>query len=179
MNPSEAPLLAGLPPVHGADARLLVLGSLPGAASLAAGRYYAHPRNQFWQLIGHVLGRDLVAMAYEVRLDCLRQSGVALWDVVAEGRRKGSLDAALRMERGSDLAGLIARLPGLRLVAFNGATAARLAPPLDPAVDRIVLPSSSPAHTLPLADKQAAWNALRRAWTGTAGFASPAGPGRV
>ncbi|MFY7850813.1 MAG: DNA-deoxyinosine glycosylase, partial [Brevundimonas sp.] len=71
-----------------------MLGSLPGEASLAAGRYYAHPRNAFWRLMGEVLGEDLQARDYEDRLATLIRHRVGLWDVVGEATRPGSLDTA-------------------------------------------------------------------------------------
>lgn len=151
-----------LAPVVHADARLLILGSLPGDASLAAGRYYAHPRNQFWLLMGGVLGCDLAAMDYSARLIALAAARVALWDVVAGAVRRGSLDAALRDVRLEDVGALVARLPHLRAVAFNGGTAARLGMKLA-GLDHLAyvpLPSSSPANTAPLAVKRAQWDAL-------------------
>jgi hypoxanthine-DNA glycosylase len=154
------------PPVIRADTRLLLLGSLPGAASLAWGQYYAHPRNQFWRLVGAVIGRDLAAMAYAARLEALLDAHVGLWDTVAAATREGSLDAAIRLHAASDLAALAATLPELKAIGFNGGTAARigrrqLGPRL--ALALIDLPSSSPAYTLPFASKRAAWRALA-AW---------------
>ncbi len=152
---------AAFAPVVDAGTRVLVLGSLPGAASLAAGRYYAHPQNGFWRLAGGALGVDLIALAYPDRLAALLAVGVGLWDVVASARRAGSLDAALRDVEAADLAALIATLPALRLVAFNGRTAATIGSrALPPAMPRTTLPSSSPAYTLALAAKAAAWAAI-------------------
>lgn len=138
---------------------MLVLGSLPGARSLAEQRYYAHPRNQFWLLLGTSIGIDLAALPYPERLQAIGAAGIALWDAVAEGRRKGSLDSALSVAARTDLGALVARLPDLRLIACNGQTAARHAV-LDACPERIVLPSSSAAHTLPLHLKQQAWNRI-------------------
>ncbi len=153
---------ASFAPVVDAGTRVVVLGSLPGVKSLAAGEYYANPRNAFWRLIGRVIDVDLVAQPYPDRVAALLAAGVGVWDVVATARRVGSLDGAIREVEGNDLAALIARLPVLRLVAFNGqkagAIGARL---LDPATLRLVLPSSSPAHTLPFAVKALAWGGLR------------------
>jgi double-stranded uracil-DNA glycosylase len=151
-------------PVVDRRTRLLVLGSLPGRASLAAGRYYAHPRNQFWALMSTVIDEDLTALDYDARLERLRAAGVGLWDTVAEATRPGSLDAAIRLRRASDLAGLVRSLPGLRAVAFNGATAARigrrsLAGARD--LDLIDLPSSSPAFTMNVEAKRKLWAPLR------------------
>lgn len=154
---------AHFPPVVDVKTRLLILGSLPGDASLKAGQYYAHPRNAFWRLTGGVIGTDLVALPYAGRLEALKAAGVGLWDVIASARRPGSLDAAIRSAETADLNRLIDGLPALRAVAFNGGTAARLGRRgLTPRAHIVLidLPSSSPAHTRPLADKAAAWAQL-------------------
>ena len=143
----------------------MVLGSLPGDASLAAAQYYAHPRNAFWRLIGGVLGRDLVAMPYPDRLEALKAGGVGLWDVIAGAERPGSLDTAIRNAENADLVGLVATLPRLGAVAFNGGLAARtgrrVLAGVDIGIRLIDLPSSSPAHARPFAEKAAAWAVLK------------------
>ena len=152
-------------PVTRPDSRILVLGSLPGAASLAAERYYAHPQNQFWRLIGAVIDRDLVPLPYEERLTALLEAGIGLWDTVAAATRKGSLDADIRLHAASDLEALAATLPALRAIGFNGATAARIGRAQlagVPGAALIDLPSSSPAYaSLPFAAKRDAWLKLR------------------
>ena len=151
------------PPVTRADTRLLVLGSLPGAVSLAAGRYYAHPQNLFWRLMSAVIARDLVPLVYEARLEALLEAGVGLWDTVAAATREGSLDADIRLHQASDLAGLAGTLPRLRVIAFNGAKSAaigrkQLAGTTLALVD---LPSSSPAYaSLSFERKRDAWCGL-------------------
>ncbi len=154
---------AGLPPVAAANARLLILGSLPGDASLAAVQYYGHPQNQFWRLIGAVLHEDLAPLPYEDRLERLRQRKVALWDVIGAAHRVGSLDTAIKNHEANDLAGLIAGLPELRMVGFNGGTAAKLGrKALGETPQRLIdLPSSSPAFTRPFSEKLAVWTLLR------------------
>lgn len=150
-------------PVVNADTRVLILGSLPGVASLAAQQYYAHPRNQFWPLLAAVLKQpNLPALAYPARLQALLAAGIGLWDVVAQAQRRGSLDANIRDAQANPLPALIAQLPRLHTVAFNGATAARAAVQLTPYpwLRVLPLPSSSPAHTLAFAEKLAAWQAL-------------------
>jgi hypoxanthine-DNA glycosylase len=152
-------------PVVDANTRLLILGSLPGDASLKAGQYYAHPRNAFWRLIGGVIGQPLLhRMDYEDRLALLRRSGVGLWDVIVEAERIGSLDTAIRSPEYADLKTLVAALPNLRAVAFNGGKAAKAGAAClgagDGGIARIALPSSSPAHARPLAEKAAAWDVL-------------------
>nr|WP_295234299.1 DNA-deoxyinosine glycosylase [uncultured Brevundimonas sp.] len=153
----------GFAPVVDTETRLLILGSLPGDASLRAAQYYAHPRNAFWPLIGGVLGEDLLTLRYEQRLDRLTARGVGLWDVIASAERSGSLDAAIRSPEAADLRGLIGGLPRLRAVAFNGKLAAKLGRRIigDVAGVRLIdLPSSSPAHAIPLAGKANIWNSL-------------------
>ena len=112
-------------PVADDRTRVLVLGSLPGDASLKATQYYAHPQNGFWRLIGGVIGRNLAALPYPDRLKVLKAAGVGLWDVIASAERPGSLDAAIRSPEAADLRGLIAGLPNLKAIAFNGVTAAK------------------------------------------------------
>src|SRR5574343_809177 len=154
---------ASFAPVVNADTRILILGSLPGDASLAAAQYYAHPRNQFWRLLGAVLAVPLADLPYPQRLAVMQQHGVGLWDVVAEASRRGSLDSAIRDARANPLAALVAGLPALRVVAFNGQTAGKAAPQLAASgVPMLVLPSSSPAHTLAFDKKLQEWQALSR-----------------
>ena len=153
------------PPVTRPDTRLLVLGSLPGAVSLAQQRYYAHPQNQFWRLIGAAIGRDLADLDYAARLEALLEAGVGLWDTVAAATRKGSLDADIRLHAASDLAALVKALPRLKAIAFNGGTSARIGRRQlgdVPGLALIDLPSSSPAYaSLPFEKKKEAWLALR------------------
>ena len=146
---TSLPLQNCFPPVVRRDTRLLVLGSLPGAVSLAHRQYYAHPQNLFWRLMGRVIDRDLAALDYESRLQALLDAGVGLWDTVAAATRQGSLDADIRLHAASDLAALAETLPELRAVAFNGSTSARIGRQQLAGVDGIDLvdlPSSSPAH---------------------------------
>lgn len=144
-----------------------MLGSLPGEASLAAGRYYAHPQNAFWRLMGTVIGEDLHGLDYDARLATLLAHHVGLWDVVGEAVRPGSLDTAIRDAVHNDLAALVDTLPNLRAVAFNGGKAAKEGRKLlaghEGRLSLIPLPSSSPALTTPFAMKAEAWGALR-AW---------------
>ena len=144
--------------------RVLVLGSLPGEQSLAAGRYYAHPRNQFWRLIGSVIGREIEPLPYEKRLDALLTAGVGLWDSVGSAIRPGSLDGAIRDHEPNPLAALVAQLPNLRAIGFNGlksAAVGRRAVAGGPGLELITLPSSSPALTLPFEAKRQAWLRLQ------------------
>ena len=152
-------------PVVDANTRLLILGSLPGEASLAVGQYYAHPRNAFWRLMGGLLEQpDLHDRPYEQRLVALKARGVGLWDTVAEAERIGSLDTAIRLPVHADLPGLMAALPDLHAVAFNGGKAAKLGHRILGAdggrITRLTLPSSSPAMARTMAWKAEQWAVL-------------------
>ena len=161
---AAATRLQGLAPIAGRDARLLVLGSFPGAASLAAQQYYGHPRNHFWPILAALWGADLVAMPYRRRVAALKRHGLALWDVYAACRREGSLDSAIEDAKPNDLAGLVVRLPTLRAIAHNGgesARAMRVTRALGLPVVR--LPSTSPAN--------ASWSFERKLVAWRAAFA--------
>jgi hypoxanthine-DNA glycosylase len=139
---------------------------LPGEASLAAQRYYAHPQNLFWRLAGAVIGReDLAALDYEARLGALIDAGIGLWDTVASAVRPGSLDAAIREAEHAPLADLVAALPRLRAVGFNGKTSARIgrAHLAGTPLALVDLPSSSPAYaSLSFAAKRERWLQLKQ-----------------
>ena len=107
------------------NARVLILGSMPGAESLRQQQYYAHPRNLFWDLMGDLFGAGR-NLPYEKRLAVLRKTGVALWDVAHSCRRKGSLDSNMTDVAANDFASLFAATPRIHTVFFNGQTAAAL-----------------------------------------------------
>jgi len=158
-----APALRGLAPVVDARTRILVLGSFPGAASLAAGQYYAHPRNALWPILSALCDEELAALPYADRLPRLLSHGVGLWDVLGACERKGSLDAAIRNAAANDFARLRALCPLLETVGFNGQAAGKFAPQFAGAGYRtLVLPSTSPAHaSMGFEQKLLAWRQLR------------------
>ena len=162
MTTPPSSTLSGLAPVIDADLRILVLGSFPGAASLAAGKYYAHPRNQFWPLISAVIGEDLASLPYETRLKRLLAHHVGLWDVLAGCEREGSLDSAIRKPAANDFERLRSLCPELETVGFNGQASGKFAPQFAVAGYRtVVLPSSSPAHmAMSFEQKLAVWRRL-------------------
>jgi hypoxanthine-DNA glycosylase len=171
MAKAKRDLLRSLPPAVAADCRVLVLGSMPGEASLAAANYYAHPRNRFWPLMGALFGFD-PQLPYNERIAALQSAGVGLWDVIGQCERRGSLDAAIvpGSEVPNAIPGLLASLPRLRTVAFNGGKAAQaFRRHLQPALAAEVaarlafhaLPSTSPANAgFGFERLRAAWSVL-------------------
>ena len=154
----------GLPPIARRDARLFVLGSLPGDASLAVRRYYAHPTNQFWRLLGSAIGEELQPLPYAERLRRLAQRRIGLWDVIASASRPGSFDHAIREAEHNRIEHLLRDFPDLQAIAFNGSTASkagrRLIGSAAAGIALVDLPSSSAANTCPFAEKQLAWSSL-------------------
>lgn len=162
----ELPFKSSFLPTVDGGTRVLLLGSLPGERSLAAGEYYAHPSNGFWWLMGEVLGeKQMRDLPYADKLSLLQKYHVGLWDVIASARREGSLDAAIRDAVPRDLVAFAGGMPHLRAIGFNGATAAqRGRKQLFDQGDRwalLDLPSSSAAYaSMPRTTKLVLWRAI-------------------
>ena len=156
-------LSAGFPPIARSDARILILGSLPGERSIREQQYYAHPQNAFWKIMEALYG---IKGEYGARAAHLCDKHIALWDVLHSSVRPGSMDADIRADtaRPNDFADFFARHGDVELIAFNGRKAeqlfARLVDPLQVAmgIRRVGLPSTSPAYAaLSFSGKLAAW----------------------
>ena len=151
--------LAGLPPVIDERARVLILGSFPSAASLAAQQYYAHRQNQFWRVLAAILGQPLPEMDYAAKLAAVKAAGLAIWDVYGACSREGSLDSAIRDAVPNDFARLKKNAPLLRRICFNGKTAGRFVRQVEAlGCETCILPSTSPANAgLDFEAKLALW----------------------
>ena len=168
---NEGAPLQSFSAVARADARVLILGSMPGAKSLQLQQYYGHPHNAFWKIMGQLFDFDAAGMPYAERLAALQAHGIALWDVLASCERAGSLDSAIVDDSivANDFAAFFAVHPAIVRVCFNGAKAEsvfrrRVLPGLvsPHAIEYVRLPSTSPAHAgMPLAAKLAAWQRAR------------------
>ncbi|WP_297812268.1 DNA-deoxyinosine glycosylase [uncultured Methylophaga sp.] len=162
------PLSYSFPPIVGNEPKILILGSMPGVASLQAQQYYAHPRNAFWPIMAGLFEFDL-ALAYPQRCEALAIAGVAVWDVLKACHRPGSLDQHIDPDtiEANDFAGFLARHQQVEAIFFNGAKAEHVfrrhvLPDLTASLTLKKLPSTSPAHaSLRLAQKQAAWQIIR------------------
>ncbi len=165
-------LIYSFAPIADPYAEILILGSMPGQASLAANQYYAHPQNAFWRIIGELLEFDPVAVSYAEKTNALKSARIALWDVLQSCRRAGSLDSSI--ETGSqivnDFSAFFATYTQIRHVFFNGAKAEacfrRYVLKINPSdtIHRIPLtrlPSTSPAHaTLSFVKKRDQWRQI-------------------
>lgn len=161
-------LIHGFPPLANADAHSLILGSMPGQASLRAARYYAHERNSFWRIMGDLIGAG-PDLPYPERLLKLQAAGIALWDVIAACERASSLDADIVGEsvQANDFASFFTVYRNIERIFFNGAAAENsfrrhVLPGLSGHALRLTrLPSTSPAHAaLAYPEKLAAWSVI-------------------
>ena len=149
-NKTAASFCLGLPPVVGAKAHTLILGSMLGVKSLQLRQSYAHPQNAFWKIMATLLSPNpaaVLAMPYAERAQWLLGQGVGLWDVYAACEREGSLDVNIRNAQPNDLQSLRTHCPALAAIAHNGSESfkhAKFTRALGPPVFR--LPSTSPAH---------------------------------
>jgi hypoxanthine-DNA glycosylase len=156
-------------PIIGKRPRVLILGSMPGIASLEAVQYYAHPRNAFWPIMADLFSLD-AQTDYAQRIAQISAAPVILWDTLKRCDRPGSLDASIKRDsvEANDIPGLLGEYPGIRAVACNGAASAnyfrKLVVPQLPAameIELLPMPSTSPANAgMNFAQKLAAWRRL-------------------
>lgn len=166
---ARAQLIKSLKPIINDHARVLILGSIPGAESLRQQQYYANPRNHFWPIIYAIFGREQSG-EYHERVEVVQQQGIALWDVLGEASREGSLDSSIKDGKPNDVKGLLSRYPNIVCIGLNGSKAAedfdKYAKKLLPdGVEVIKLPSTSPTpglHVKSYEKKLEAWAELRQ-----------------
>ena len=160
----SAPEVPGLPPVVGGHPTVLILGNAPSVLSLAAQQYYGNPRNAFWRIAGELFGFDPAAL-YAERAAALVERGVAVWDVLRQCRRVGSLDSAVERDSmvPNDFDAFFSEHPGITRVFFTGGAAEanyRRLVRVNADLTYARLPSTSPAHTMPIDAKLAAWREI-------------------
>jgi hypoxanthine-DNA glycosylase len=151
------------PPIETPDAAVLVLGTMPGRASLRANEYYAHRRNAFWDIMFRIFGAEAANVPYPSRVDFLHERKIALWDVLKTCRRVGSLDQNIEQETANDFAGFFEAHPMVRTIVFNGGKSQacfRRHVGLRAEHQYLLMPSTSPAHTMRISDKAAAWRRI-------------------
>jgi hypoxanthine-DNA glycosylase len=156
----------GFPPVIDAGVETLILGSFPSVASLGKAQYYGHPQNQFWRLVGAVIGEPLPEMDYEKRKRTLLKHRIGLWDIIGTCKREGSLDSNIRNPGHNDFSRVTSVAKKLRRVCFNGKTAGKMEPLfIERGFETIVLPSSSPANTMSFEAKLEQWSRIKAEMT--------------
>lgn len=161
--------IRSFPAIARTDARILILGSIPGRESLRRQRYYAHPRNAFWPIVCQLF--SIQDEDYDSRTAQLSEAGVALWDVLQACFRSTSLDSDIdnRTILTNDFNTFFPGHPAIHRVFFNGAKAEsvylkQVLPQLQGAAAELPLqrlPSTSPAHAaMSLEQKLDAWRVI-------------------
>lgn len=150
----------GFPSILDENTEILILGSLPGDVSIRKHQYYGHPGNNFWRLLGDIIGEDLQGMNYQNRLETLKRNKIGLWDVFKAGKREGSEDAKIKNEEINQFLMLKELAPSLKLVLFNGKKSGKYEPILKAmGYETKVLPSSSGANRRFLKNRKSEWGA--------------------
>lgn len=150
----------GFPAVADENTEILILGSLPGDVSIRKHQYYGHPGNDFWRLLGNIIGENLQSMGYQKRLDTLKRNKIGLWDVFKAGKRDGSEDSKIKNQEINQFSILKEIAPNLKLILFNGKKSGEYEPILRAmGYETKVLPSSSGANRRFLKNRKSEWEA--------------------
>ena len=155
--------ITSFPPVVDKNSKILILGSMPGAKSLQMQQYYAFPQNQFWRIMFSLFDEGF-SDDYEVRINFLKQNGVALWDVIESCERKGSTDTEIKAEIDNNIPDLIKNHPGIQAIFCNGQKAYKNLVKIlgkEFRIPIIVLPSTSPLHTVKFEEKLLSWEQIK------------------
>ena len=156
-------MIASFAPFANDQAQTLILGTMPGAMSLAKQEYYAHKQNHFWKIIYSIFGELPVPENFDAKIKLLQQSKIALWDVLANCEREGSLDSNIKNQIENDIPGLLRKYPKIKTIIFNGQQSQKFFLKKFGAIEGIqfyVLPSTSPANTMKFEKKLEAWSAI-------------------
>jgi len=151
-------------PIIDENARILILGSIPGQESLRKQEYYANPRNHFWKILFDLIGAQL-PRAYSQRVLLIKKHGIGLWDVIESCSRQGSLDSNIKHENPNDFNWLFSKYPNIKSVFFNGAKAyevykKKIGFDLLSGINYEKLPSTSPANTQTYDKKLEEWKKI-------------------
>ena len=150
-------------PIISERSKILILGSVPGVKSLEMQQYYAHPQNQFWKIIFEIFEEDFTA-DYQKRTEIIRKNNIALWDVIDTCEREGSLDTKIRNEEHNDILKILREHPNIKAVFCNGQKSFKNLKKIlgkEAEIPALVLPSTSPLHTIPLEKKLAEWKIIK------------------
>lgn len=155
--------ISSFPPIVSEDSKILILGSVPGIKSLEMQEYYAHPQNKFWRILFALFQEDFTA-DYAEKMELLKKNKIAVWDVIDSCERKGSLDTEIKNEAHHDILQLLQDFPSIKVIFCNGQKSfktLRKILPDDLKIPILVLPSTSPAYTIPYQQKLKDWSVLK------------------
>ncbi|QIY89437.1 DNA-deoxyinosine glycosylase [Chryseobacterium gallinarum] len=150
------------PPIIDSQSQILILGSIPGGKSLEKQQYYAHPQNKFWRIILTLVNEEFTE-DYAQRIATIKKHHIALWDVIDSCERKGSLDSEIKNEEANQIAGLLETHPNIKAIFCNGGKSYKNLVKLlgkDSDLPVFLLPSTSPAYTIPFEKKLEEWKKI-------------------
>lgn len=155
--------ISSFPPIVSNDSKILILGSVPGVKSLEMQEYYAHPQNKFWKILFEIFQEDFTTN-YSNKINFLKRNHIAVWDVIDSCERKGSLDTEIRNENHHNILKLLEDYPNIKVIFCNGQKSFKTLGkilPQDFQIPIFVLPSTSPAYTIPYEKKREDWSILK------------------
>ena len=155
--------ISSFPPIVSEDSEILILGSVPGIKSLEMQEYYAHPQNKFWRILFELFQEDFTA-DYAEKIELLKKNKIAVWDVIDSCDRKGSLDSEIKNEAHHDILQLLQDFPSIKVIFCNGQKSFKTLRKIlldDLKIPILVLPSTSPAYTIPYQKKLKDWSVLK------------------
>lgn len=155
--------ISSFPPIVDKSSKILILGSVPGVKSLQMQQYYAHPQNNFWKLMFHLVDTEF-SSDYHTRLQLLKKHRIALWDVIESCERKGSKDTDIKSEIDNDIQELINSHPNIKIIFCNGQKSYKNLLKVvgkNFIIPIIVLPSTSPLHTIKFEEKLEQWKIIK------------------
>lgn len=155
--------ISSFPPIVDKSSKILILGSVPGVKSLQMQQYYAHPQNNFWKLMFHLVDTEF-SSDYHTRLQLLKKHRIALWDVIESCERKGSKDTDIKSEIDNDIQELINSHPNIKMIFCNGQKSYKNLLKVvgkNFIIPIVVLPSTSPLHTIKFEEKLEQWKIIK------------------
>ena len=155
--------ISSFPPIISKDSKILILGSVPGIKSLEMQEYYAHPQNKFWKILFEIFQEDFT-FNYSEKLNFLQRNHIAVCDVIDSCERKGSLDTEIKNENHHNIVQLLEDFPNIKVIYCNGQKSFKTLGkilPQDFQIPIFVLPSTSPAYTIPYEKKREDWSILK------------------
>lgn len=155
--------ISSFPPIVSKDSKVLILGSVPGIRSLEMQEYYAHPQNKFWRILFELFQEDFTA-DYAEKIELLGKNKIVVWDVIDSCERKGSLDTEIKNEAHHDILQLLGDFPSIKVIFCNGQKSFKSLGkilPIDSKIPIFILPSTSPAYTIPYQQKLKDWSVLK------------------
>ncbi|WP_369765080.1 DNA-deoxyinosine glycosylase [Flavobacterium sp. WC2429] len=154
-------MITSFSPFINSETKILILGTMPGIASLEKQEYYAHPRNHFWKIMCTLLDSLPISVVFEEKIKLLQNNKIGLWDVLENCERNGSLDTNIKNQKENDFFTLFKNYPTITKIIFNGKESHKYFLKKFGQIKGItyyVMPFTSPANTMSFEKKLEIWS---------------------